>query len=80
MKVSKHLMQTCFMPSQSQVAQSTIRNVAVRTFAHLHNLDLAFHLSRQTGAVSRVIDRGSRGINFVLRCDMCLRAVALGFV
>ncbi|KAL6774149.1 ATM2 [Auxenochlorella protothecoides x Auxenochlorella symbiontica] len=50
----------------ASVAQSTIRNVAVRTFAHLHNLDLAFHLSRQTGAVSRVIDRGSRGINFVL--------------
>ena len=35
-------------------------------FAHLHNLDLQFHLSRQTGALNRVIDRGTRGINFVL--------------
>jgi ATP-binding cassette, subfamily B (MDR/TAP), member 7 len=33
---------------------------------HLHNLDLAFHLNRQTGALSKTIDRGSRGINFVL--------------
>lgn len=49
------------------MSQSTIRKVAVEVFAHLHNLDLSFHLSRQTGAVSRIIDRGSRGINFVLR-------------
>lgn len=35
-------------------------------FVHLHNLDLSFHLNRQTGALSKVIDRGSRGINFVL--------------
>lgn len=35
-------------------------------FTHLHNLDLGFHLNRQTGALSKVIDRGSRGINFVL--------------
>ena len=33
---------------------------------HLHDLDLAFHVSRQTGALSRVIDRGTRGINFML--------------
>lgn len=33
---------------------------------HLHNLDLAFHLTKQTGALSKTIDRGSRGINFVL--------------
>lgn len=33
---------------------------------HLHNLDLAFHLNKQTGALSKTIDRGSRGINFVL--------------
>jgi len=35
-------------------------------FAHLHSLDLRFHLSRQTGALNRVIDRGTRGINFIL--------------
>ena len=33
---------------------------------HLHNLDLTFHLNRQTGALSKTIDRGSRGISFVL--------------
>ena len=35
-------------------------------FRHLHNLDLTFHLNRQTGALSKTIDRGSRGISFVL--------------
>ena len=51
-----------------QVTQGAIRSVANRVFTHLHGMDLAFHLSRQTGAVSRVIDRGTRGINFILRC------------
>ena len=49
-----------------QVTQGAIREVANRVFVHLHNLDLAFHVSRQTGALSRVIDRGTRGINFML--------------
>jgi len=40
--------------------------VALRVFDHLHALDLSFHLSRQTGAVTRVIDRGTRGISFIL--------------
>ena len=35
-------------------------------FTHLHALDLPFHVSRQTGALSRIIDRGTRGISFVL--------------
>ncbi|THU57980.1 hypothetical protein C4D60_Mb03t09300 [Musa balbisiana] len=35
-------------------------------FAHLHDLDLRYHLSRQTGALNRIIDRGSRAINFIL--------------
>ena len=48
------------------MTQQAIRKVSGDVFTHLHNLDLGFHLSRQTGAVSRVIDRGSRGINFVL--------------
>ena len=39
----------------------TIRQVAIRTFEHLHALDLRFHLSRQTGSLNRVIDRGIRG-------------------
>lgn len=50
----------------ARVAQHSIRRIARNVFLHLHNLDLSFHLSRQTGALSKTIDRGSRGINFVL--------------
>ncbi|XP_060517446.1 iron-sulfur clusters transporter ABCB7, mitochondrial isoform X3 [Cylas formicarius] len=50
----------------AKVAQHSIRRIAKNVFIHLHNLDLSFHLSRQTGALSKTIDRGSRGINFVL--------------
>jgi hypothetical protein len=35
-------------------------------FAHLHTLDLRFHLARETGALNRIIDRGTRGITFIL--------------
>ncbi|CCH42011.1 Iron-sulfur clusters transporter ATM1,mitochondrial [Wickerhamomyces ciferrii] len=48
------------------VAQSAIRNVAQTTFKHLLNLDLGFHLSRQTGGLTRAIDRGTKGISYVL--------------
>eukprot|EP00045_Choanoeca_perplexa_P013813 m.158271 g.158271 ORF g.158271 m.158271 type:complete len:706 (+) comp16465_c0_seq1:1327-3444(+) len=50
----------------AKVAQASIRDVAKRTFLQLHGLDLSYHLSRQTGGLSRAIDRGTRGINFVL--------------
>jgi ABC transporter ATM len=50
----------------AKVTQGAIRGVANKVFTHLHGMDLAFHLSRQTGAVSRLIDRGTRGINFIL--------------
>jgi ATP-binding cassette subfamily B (MDR/TAP) protein 7 len=50
----------------ASVAQRAIRSVAHDVFDHLHAMDLRFHLSRQTGALSRTIDRGSRSINFVL--------------
>ncbi|CAK4085093.1 unnamed protein product [Aphanomyces euteiches] len=51
----------------AKVAQGTIRQVARKVFEHLHGLDLKFHLDRQTGALARTIDRGSRSIDFVLR-------------
>ncbi|GLD92897.1 hypothetical protein PINS_up001476 [Pythium insidiosum] len=51
----------------ASVAQKTIRSVAIRIFHHLHALDLKFHLDRQTGALARTIDRGSRSIDLVLR-------------
>lgn len=50
----------------AKVAQHSIRKIATNVFMHMHNLDLRFHLNRQTGALSKTIDRGSRGINFVL--------------
>ncbi|XP_050335380.1 iron-sulfur clusters transporter ABCB7, mitochondrial isoform X2 [Bactrocera neohumeralis] len=50
----------------ARVAHHSIRKIASNVFLHLHNLDLAFHLNKQTGALSKTIDRGSRGINFVL--------------
>lgn len=50
----------------ARVAQHSIRKIANNVFLHLHNLDLNFHLNRRTGALSKTIDRGSRGINFVL--------------
>lgn len=50
----------------AKVAQHSIRKIAQNVFMHLHKLDLAFHLNRQTGALSKTIDRGSRGISFTL--------------
>ncbi|GLC37293.1 hypothetical protein PLESTB_001139600 [Pleodorina starrii] len=50
----------------AKVSQGTIRRVAREVFSHLHTLDLSFHLSKQTGSLARVVDRGTRGINFIL--------------
>ncbi|KAH3670866.1 hypothetical protein OGAPHI_000577 [Ogataea philodendri] len=50
----------------ARVAQSAIMEVAHKTFVHLLNLDLNFHLARQTGGLTRAIDRGTKGISYVL--------------
>ena len=50
----------------AKATQSTIRQVALKVFQHLHNLSLKFHLERRTGGMSRDIERGSRGISFLL--------------
>jgi ABC-type transport system involved in Fe-S cluster assembly fused permease/ATPase subunit len=50
----------------AKVTQRAIRRVAIKVFDHLHALSLRFHLERQTGGVSRDIERGSRGISFLL--------------
>ncbi|KAJ1658124.1 Iron-sulfur clusters transporter atm1, mitochondrial [Dispira simplex] len=50
----------------SRVAQTAIRRVALNVYQHLLNLDLPFHLSRQTGGLTRAMDRGTKGISFVL--------------
>ena len=50
----------------AKVAQRAIRGVSLRTFRHLHGLSLAFHLERQTGGLSRAIERGTTGIETLL--------------
>jgi len=50
----------------ARVAQRAIRNVALQTFRHLHALSLKFHLDRQTGGLTRAIERGAKGIEFLL--------------
>jgi ABC-type transport system involved in Fe-S cluster assembly fused permease/ATPase subunit len=49
------------------VQQRAVRRVALQTFQHLHKLSLRFHLDRQTGGLSRAIERGTTGIENVLR-------------
>jgi ATP-binding cassette subfamily B protein len=51
----------------SRVTESAMRKVGLEVFSHLHKLELDFHLSRQTGGISRDIDRGTNGINFMMR-------------
>jgi ATP-binding cassette subfamily B protein len=51
----------------ASVQQRAVRQLALRTFRHLHALSLRFHLDRQTGGLSRVIDRGTLGMQSVLR-------------
>jgi ABC-type transport system involved in Fe-S cluster assembly fused permease/ATPase subunit len=51
----------------ASVQQRAVRELALRTFRHLHTVSLRFHLDRQTGGLSRVIDRGVQGMQSVLR-------------
>jgi len=50
----------------AKVTQRAIRRVALKVFTHLHSLSLRFHLDRQTGGMSRDIERGTKGISFLL--------------
>ncbi|MFD2206932.1 ABCB family ABC transporter ATP-binding protein/permease [Kiloniella antarctica] len=50
----------------AKVVQNAIRRVALVTFRHLHSLSLRFHIERRTGGVTRAIDRGTKGIEFML--------------
>ncbi|HQT81213.1 MAG: metal ABC transporter permease [Ferrovum sp. 37-45-19] len=51
----------------AKVTQSAIRRIALTVFKHLHSLNLRFHLERQTGGMSRDIERGTRGIESLMR-------------
>jgi ATP-binding cassette, subfamily B, heavy metal transporter len=50
----------------AKVTQRSVRRVALETFEHLHRLSLRFHLARQTGGLTRDIERGTRGISSLL--------------
>ncbi|MDP6589663.1 MAG: ABC transporter ATP-binding protein/permease [Alphaproteobacteria bacterium] len=50
----------------AKVAERAIRTVSLRVFEHLHRLSLRFHLERRTGGLSRAIERGVKGIEFLL--------------
>ena len=51
----------------THVSQHAIRVLTRQTFAHLHQLSLDFHLSRHTGSLDRLVDRGTKAIDFLLR-------------
>ncbi|MBS98309.1 MAG: metal ABC transporter permease [Oceanospirillaceae bacterium] len=51
----------------SRVTERAMRRMVLRVFRHLHALELEFHLSRQTGGISRDIDRGGNGFGFLMR-------------
>ncbi len=51
----------------ARVGQHAVRQLAFRTFVHMHNLSLRFHLERRTGGLSRIIERGTKGIETIVR-------------
>ncbi|MGE0416387.1 MAG: ABC transporter ATP-binding protein/permease [Acetobacteraceae bacterium] len=67
----------------ASVQQRAVRLLALRTFRHLHAVSLRFHMDRQTGGLSRVIDRGVLGMQSVLRLavfNVVPTAIELGMV
>lgn len=54
----------------AQVGQYAVRQLAYRTFIHMHELSLRFHLERRTGGLSRIIERGTKGIETIVRFIM----------
>ncbi|MDS1134711.1 ABCB family ABC transporter ATP-binding protein/permease [Nitratireductor indicus] len=51
----------------ARVGQHAVRQLAYRTFVHMHDLSLRFHLERRTGGLSRIIERGTKGIDTIVR-------------
>ena len=51
----------------ARVGQRAIRQLALETFRHIHALSLRFHITRKTGGLSRIIERGVKGVDFLLR-------------
>jgi ATP-binding cassette subfamily B protein len=51
----------------ARVAQRSLRMLALETFEHIHRLSMRYHITRKTGGLSRVIERGVKGVEFLLR-------------
>ncbi len=51
----------------AKVAQRALRQLALETFTHIHRLSLRYHITRKTGGLSRIIERGVKGVEFLLR-------------
>ncbi|MEZ5752232.1 MAG: ABC transporter ATP-binding protein/permease [Paracoccaceae bacterium] len=49
------------------VGQRALRKLALETFTHIHRLSLSYHLTRKTGGLSRIVERGVKGVDFLLR-------------
>ena len=58
----------------ARVGQHAVRQLAFRTFVHMHELSLRFHLERRTGGLSRIIERGTKGIETIVRFTMLATA------
>jgi ATP-binding cassette subfamily B protein len=50
-----------------RVAQRALRQLALETFEHIHRLSMRYHITRKTGGLSRIIERGVKGVEFLLR-------------
>ena len=72
----------------ARVAQGALRQLALETFNHIHALSLRYHITRKTGGLSRIIERGVKGVDFLLRfllfsigpllVELTLTAIVLG--
>ncbi|WP_084863518.1 ABCB family ABC transporter ATP-binding protein/permease [Salibaculum halophilum] len=51
----------------AKVGQRALRQLALETFTHIHRLSLRYHITRKTGGLSRIIERGVKGVDFLLR-------------
>ena len=61
----------------AKVGQHAVRELAKKTFIHLHRLSLRFHLQRRIGGLSRIIERGTKGIETIVRFTMLNTAPAI---
>ena len=51
----------------ARVAQRALRSLALKTFHHIHAMSMCYHITRKTGGLSRIIERGVKGVEFLLR-------------